>query len=72
MAFSSPCLALNKTLSSSIIYTSYPLTNFVDSIIINTFKDYREHKEGFYVYAKPNKCDPQTVVKYISRYSDVP
>ena len=29
---------------------------------------YREHKEGFYVYAKPNKCDPTTVVKYIGRY----
>lgn len=29
---------------------------------------YREHKEGFYVYAKPNKCDPKTVVKYIGRY----
>lgn len=29
---------------------------------------YREHKEGFYVYAKPNRCDPRTVVKYIGRY----
>ena len=29
---------------------------------------YTEHKEGFYVYAKPNKCDPTTVVKYIGRY----
>lgn len=29
---------------------------------------YKEHKEGFYVYAKPNKCDPKTVVKYIGRY----
>lgn len=29
---------------------------------------YREHKEGFYVYAKPNKCDPKTVIKYIGRY----
>lgn len=29
---------------------------------------YQEHKEGFYVYAKPNKCDPKTVVKYIGRY----
>lgn len=29
---------------------------------------YRNHKEGFYVYAKPNKCDPKTVVKYIGRY----
>ena len=29
---------------------------------------YQEHREGFYVYAKPNKCDPKTVVKYIGRY----
>ena len=25
-------------------------------------------EEGFYVYAKPNKCDPETVLKYIGRY----
>lgn len=31
-------------------------------------KCYTEHKHGFYVYAKPNKCDPETVVKYIGRY----
>lgn len=29
---------------------------------------YREHKDGFYVYAKPNNCEPQTVIKYIGRY----
>lgn len=29
---------------------------------------YRDHSEGFYVYAKPNKCDPKTVTKYIGRY----
>lgn len=29
---------------------------------------YKEHQEGFYVYAKPNKCDPKTVIKYIGRY----
>lgn len=29
---------------------------------------YSKHKHGFYVYAKPNKCDPKTVVKYIGRY----
>ncbi len=31
-------------------------------------KCYREHKEGFYVYAKPNHCDPKIVTKYIGRY----
>ena len=25
-------------------------------------------KQGFYVYAKPNQCDPKNVVKYIGRY----
>lgn len=29
---------------------------------------YSEHKQGFYVYVKPNKCDPKSVVKYIGRY----
>ena len=29
---------------------------------------YKKDKNGFYVYAKPNLCDPNTVVKYISRY----
>lgn len=31
-------------------------------------KCYKEHKFGFYVYAKPNKCDPKIVTKYIGRY----
>lgn len=29
---------------------------------------YKDHKHGFYVYAKPNKCDPKVVTKYIGRY----
>lgn len=29
---------------------------------------YREHKDGFYVHAKPNLCDSKTVAKYIGRY----
>ena len=29
---------------------------------------YRNHKNGFYVYAKPNKCKPSVVMKYIGRY----
>ena len=33
---------------------------------------YSEHKHGFYVYAKPDKCDPKTVVKYIGRYLGCP
>lgn len=29
---------------------------------------YRNDKNGFYVFAKPNLCDPNTVIQYISRY----
>ena len=29
---------------------------------------YKDHEHGFYVYAKPNKCDPKVVTKYIGRY----
>jgi Putative transposase/Transposase zinc-binding domain len=29
---------------------------------------YNNHKKGFYVRAKPNQCNPNAVVKYISRY----
>ena len=29
---------------------------------------YSDHKNGFYVRAMPNKCDPSTVIKYIGRY----
>lgn len=29
---------------------------------------YNHCKNGFYVYAKPNLCDPKTVTKYIERY----
>ena len=32
------------------------------------YRRYKKDKNGFYVYAKPNLCDPDTVVKYISRY----
>lgn len=49
------------------------LLNELESKLGPSFKKvkslcYKEHKEGFYVYAKPNKCDPNTVVKYIGRY----
>jgi len=29
---------------------------------------YKNHKNGFYVYAKPQKCNPRQVIKYIGRY----
>ena len=49
------------------------LLNEMETILGPTFKKvkskcYTEHKQGFYVYAKPNKCDPTVVTKYIGRY----
>ena len=29
---------------------------------------YQNHKHGFYVYAKPQECNPKIVSKYIGRY----
>lgn len=29
---------------------------------------YHKDKNGFYVYAKPNLCDPKSIIKYVSRY----
>ena len=49
------------------------LLNEMETKIGSSFKKvkakcYREHQQGFYVYAKPNLCDPRIVVKYIGRY----
>lgn len=49
------------------------LLNEMESKIGSSFKKvkakcYREHQQGFYVYAEPNLCDPRIVVKYIGRY----
>ena len=49
------------------------LLNEMESKIGSSFKKvkakcYREHQQGFYVYAKPYLCDPRIVVKYIGRY----
>ena len=53
------------------------LLNEMESKIGSSFKKvkakcYREHQQGFYVYAKPNLCDPRIVVKYIGRYLGCP
>ena len=49
------------------------LLNELHSKLGNSFKSmksliYNHCKNGFYVYAKPNLCDPKTVTKYIARY----
>ena len=49
------------------------LLNELHSRIGDSFKKvkasiYTNKKNGFYVYAKPQKCDPKHVIKYIGRY----
>ena len=49
------------------------LLNELHSKLGNSFKSmksfiYKHCKNGFYIYAKPNLCDPKTVSKYIWRY----
>lgn len=49
------------------------LLNLMEVHIGKSFKKikavcYKNHKDGFYVYAKPNKCNRNQVVKYIGRY----
>ena len=49
------------------------LLNLMEKKLSSSFKKvkakcYKEHKDGFYVYAKPNKCNPTVVTKYIGRY----
>lgn len=49
------------------------LLNEMESKIGASFKKvkslcYKNNAHGFYVYAKPNKCNPNAVVKYIGRY----
>ena len=49
------------------------LFNELEHHIVPSFKKtkaliYPKDKNGFYIYAKPNLCDTDTVVKYISRY----
>lgn len=67
--------AMSNTLITLIYVMHFrtALLNEMESKIGPSFKKvkadcYTEHKHGFYVYAKPNKCDPKTVVKYIGRY----
>lgn len=49
------------------------LLSLLHKTLGNSFKKtkasvYSQHKNGFYVYAKPNKCNPSSVIKYIGRY----
>lgn len=49
------------------------LLNEMESILGSSFKQtksylYKNCPNGFYVRAKPNKCNPSTVIKYIGRY----
>ena len=49
------------------------LLNLMEKKLGSSFKKvkakcHHDHKDDFYVYAKPNKCDPAIVTKYIDRY----
>lgn len=49
------------------------LLNELESQIGSSFKTvksdiYRNHVDGFYVFAKDNRCKPSDVIKYIGRY----
>lgn len=49
------------------------LLNEMEKHIGKSFKSvkssiYKQCADGFYVYAKPNKCNPNQVAKYIGRY----
>lgn len=49
------------------------LLNLLQQKLGSSFKPvkarcYKEHKHGFHVHAKPNKCRPKHVLKYIRRY----
>jgi len=49
------------------------LLNLLHKALGSSFKKtkaslYSKHKDGFYVYAKPNKCDPNIVASYVGRY----
>ena len=49
------------------------LLNLLETRFGKSFKNvkatcYKNHDNGFYVYAKPNKCNHDQVIKYIGRY----
>ena len=49
------------------------LLNMMKKRLPDSFKKtvaciYNKHDNGFYVYAKPNRCDPKQAIKYIGRY----
>ena len=61
----------NYKLLRSSFQTS--LLNEMEAKIDSSFKEvksscYKNHENGFYVYAKPDKCDPNKAAKYIGRY----
>ena len=68
-------LASRKTFQLYFLRDSFQtaLLNELHSKIGDSFKKlkasiYQDHKNGFYVRAMPNKCNPSQVIKYIGRY----
>ncbi len=69
--FWSPKAHFNYTYLRNAFRTA--LLNSMENKISPSFKKvkakcYLDHKDGFYVYAKLNKCAPKVVSKYIGRY----
>jgi len=66
-----PFKHFNYTLLRNSFCTA--LLNEMESILGSSFKItksmiYKDHLQGFYVYAKPNQCNPSQIAKYIGRY----
>ena len=65
-----------STISTTITYVMLSALPFLmkwNLNLVSFFKKVKaawhsKHKHWFYGYAKPNKCDPSTVIKYIGRY----
>ena len=69
--FSRPVKHFNYTYLRNAFQTA--LLNEMEQHIGPSFKKLKSHiyhkdKNGFYVYAKPDLCDPDAVTKYIGRY----
>ena len=66
---------VTSNISTTLIFVMHSALHclIIRSCLGSSFKKikakcYSDHKSGFYVYAKPNKCDPKNVIKYIGRY----
>ena len=57
---------LRKSFQTALLNEMHSLLG--DSFKVIKSKVYANTKNGFYIYAKPNKCEPKQVLKYVGRY----